>query len=453
MKSARKNFRNCAGNTLVISVVFCGIIALVLMTYLELVQARTKVRARSQSWNTAIPVLEAGIEEAFTHLKDDTNMTSNGWSSSGSGSTITYQKIRTNSDGSYYVVTISNRSTIPIIYSQGFVPAPLKQGYISRRVMVTCATAGNSLFSKAILSRSTINFAGDMQINSYDSSNTNYSNPDGTYNTNKTLANGWIAAMASSGQAIDIAGAKIYGGIQYPGTATYNIGSGEVGDTAYVNNGANSGTIEAGYSDNTLNVTIPPTPMPTNALGSAVDPSTWPPLVLVTTNIGGTTYNLIPNGDWSIGNSTTFFHNANIMALGNARLYVGSGGKIVMGSGYSIKIPIGSSLNIYNDSTTDAVFTGISNDSQLATKFYYWGLPDTAGSKLTLTGGGFFAGAIYAYYQDVVLTGGSSGNIRDFYGALVANSVVNSGHFYMAYDQALGFTGAAIPTTLSWLEL
>ena len=72
---------------------------------------------------------------------------------------------------------------------------------------------------------------------------------------------------------------------------------------------------------------------------------------------------------------------------------------------------------------------------------------------MTLTGGGFFAGGIYAYYQDVVLTGGSSAHLRDFYGALVANTVVNSGHFYMSYDQALGALGGGASTTFAWLEL
>jgi hypothetical protein len=436
---------------LVVTIVLAGVIMLVLLTFMQLIQARTVNRERSLAWNATIPVLESGIEEAFTHIQDDTNRTANGWTTNTSGGVTVYQKSRTNSDGSYYAVTISNITSAPIIYSQGFVPAPLHQGYVSRKVRVTTAQAYN-LFSRAILASSTINFAGDMQINSYDSSNTNYSNPDGTYNTNKTLANGWIGAMATSGLAIDIAGAKIYGGIQYCGTATYNIGSGTVGDTAYVNNAANSGTIESGYNDNTLNITIPPTPMPTNALGATVDPSTWPSLVVTTTNIGGTTYNVVPPGDWSIGNSTTFFHNANVIALGNARLYVASGGKIVMGSGYTIKVPTNSTFQIYNDSTTDVVFTGLSNDSGLPTHFFYWALPHTAGSKLTLTGGGFCAGGLYAYYQNVILTGGSSGNIRDFYGALVAATVVNSGHFYMAYDQALGYGGGSA-TAFGWLEL
>src|ERR1043166_931864 len=441
------------GNALLIALVFSAVVGIVLASYFGLIQSRNLVRARSFAWNSAIPVLEAGVEEAFTHLKDDTNLTANGWASSGSGATIIYNRTRTNSDSSYYTATISNAASVPIIYSSGYVPTPLKQGsYISRRVRVTTGSTGSSFFSKAILARGTINFAGDMQVNSYNSSNTNYSNANGTYNTNKFTANGWVASMASSGIAIDIAGSKIYGGIQYPGGATYNIGSGTVGDAAYVGNAANSGTIESGYNDNTLNITIPATPLPTNSAGSAALDPGWTYVAPTSFTTNGVTYAYVfTNGNYSIGSDT--FHNQNILVTGNAKLYIGKNGRLQMGSGNVIKIQTNASFSIYNDSSTDAVFTGIANDSQLPTKFFYWALPDTVSSKLSLTGGGYFAGGIYAYYQDVVLTGGSSANPRDFFGALVANSVVNSGHFYMSYDQALSSIGGGSSVTFAWLEL
>ena len=107
------------------------------MSFLQLIQARTINRARSFAWNSAIPLIEAGIEEAFTHLHDDTNHTANGWIGSTNSGNAIYQKTRTNSDGSYYTVTISNVSSAPIIYSQGFVKAPLRSGHVSRKVRIT----------------------------------------------------------------------------------------------------------------------------------------------------------------------------------------------------------------------------------------------------------------------------------------------------------------------------
>src|SRR5437588_11779093 len=113
MKTTRTNTTHCSGNALIITLIFGALIGLVLLSYLEIVQARTKVRARSLAWNTAIPVLEAGIEEALAHLhQDGTNLSANSWTKSGTNSTVTYQKTRTNSDSSYCIVTISNVASI-----------------------------------------------------------------------------------------------------------------------------------------------------------------------------------------------------------------------------------------------------------------------------------------------------------------------------------------------------
>src|SRR5438552_9524950 len=85
------------GNVLASTLVFGVVVLIILGSYLKLIQNRSLNRARSLAWNTAIPVAEAGVEEAFTHLHDDTNLTANGWGSVTNGNT-TYQKTRTNAD-------------------------------------------------------------------------------------------------------------------------------------------------------------------------------------------------------------------------------------------------------------------------------------------------------------------------------------------------------------------
>src|SRR5947208_3005457 len=133
MKTIQSRFSRRSGNTLVLALMLCALVGLILLTYLQLIQGRTKVRARSQSWNTAIPVLEAGVEEALAHLHNDSLiLTSNSWNRSSSGATVVYTKRREFSDGSYCLITISNVPTLPftspVIYSQGFAPAPFNQG-------------------------------------------------------------------------------------------------------------------------------------------------------------------------------------------------------------------------------------------------------------------------------------------------------------------------------------
>jgi hypothetical protein len=145
-------------------------------------------------------------------------------------------------------------------------------------------------------------------------------------------------------------------------------------------------------------------------------------------------------------------HNQSILVLGNAKIYMPSDGKWDFADADVTKIPKGSSLEIYDAANNDAGFAGVTNDSGLAANFTYYGL-STADKKLSLSGSGQFAGGIYAPYKNVVLTGSSSSLPRDFIGALVAKTVKNSGHFYMSYDQALGYTATGNPTLVSYQEL
>src|SRR5438552_762548 len=114
------------GSALVVTMVIGVVVIVVLLSYLQLLEGRTITRARSLAWNSAIPVLEAGIEEALAHLyRDSTTLTSNGWANSQSNGNTIYSKRRDFSDGSYCLVTVSNVDTLPftapVIYSQGFV--------------------------------------------------------------------------------------------------------------------------------------------------------------------------------------------------------------------------------------------------------------------------------------------------------------------------------------------
>ncbi len=58
-----------------------GLVAgITLASYLTLISNRYRMATRSMEWNQAIPVLEAGIEEAMAHLHyDSNNLSGNNW--------------------------------------------------------------------------------------------------------------------------------------------------------------------------------------------------------------------------------------------------------------------------------------------------------------------------------------------------------------------------------------
>ncbi len=95
------------GNTLLVTIVVTGIIGFVLLAYMSLVQYQNGANMRSQGWNAAMPVVEAGVEEALAHLNSraltNGNLACDGWTLSAGKYTMT----RAIGDG-FYTVSISN---------------------------------------------------------------------------------------------------------------------------------------------------------------------------------------------------------------------------------------------------------------------------------------------------------------------------------------------------------
>ncbi len=405
------------------------IIGLALGGYMELVAHQNNSTNRSLAWNGALPVAEGGIEEALTHLNDDTSHTANGWSATNVNGQTVYRKVRLfTSDGSKQVVTISNATANPVIFAKATVPGPVNKAPVSRVVKVTTTPKGQ--FGAGILTKNAINLGSDFLINSFDSTDPNYST-NGKYDKNKVKANGDLATVSPIVGQLQIADSDIYGHVYTTATGSYTLGkAGFVGDQAFGSNPANAGKVQAGHDFNDLNTTIP----------DAVPPagwSSWPYPTGGTYN--GVTYTyILYSGGYQLPSGTTL--KGKILVLGNAKLYVPQNGRIQFGSGDVITInpALAATLEIHNASSTDVVMKDVSNDSGDATRFSYIGLPTTAGSKLTLTGSGAyaFAGTIYAPNQKVVMTGSSSGN-EDFVGSITCDNFTMSGHSYMHYDEAL----------------
>jgi hypothetical protein len=149
------------GSVLVMTLVTCAVIATVLTSYLAFISVRYNLTVRSMGWNAAIPVLEAGVEEAFTHLNNDATPTANGWTADVVGGQPVHTKNRNFADGSYYTAYIYTNAafTNPIIHSTGFVPAPLRRGYINRTVRVT--TTRLKMFPYAIAANGKVDLGGN----------------------------------------------------------------------------------------------------------------------------------------------------------------------------------------------------------------------------------------------------------------------------------------------------
>src|SRR3989442_3421559 len=133
MKIATKG-RKHQGSVLLITLLTAWVIGIALVSYLTLVANQNRRTYRSLTWNTCIPVLEAGIEEALTQIKyaGIDNLGANHWSFNASDHL--YHKTRPiNNDGSYLDVGIQQIDRRgephgPVIVSTGYVLAPAGTG-------------------------------------------------------------------------------------------------------------------------------------------------------------------------------------------------------------------------------------------------------------------------------------------------------------------------------------
>ena len=120
--------------------------------------------------------LEAGIEEALTHLHEDADHpTANQWKAEEVDGQTAYWKRRALPDGSFFCVTnFGAASPSPIIVSAGYVRAPLqKDEFVSRIVRVT-ATNPPSVYSRAIAVNGSVKLSGGATVDGYNSTSGPY---------------------------------------------------------------------------------------------------------------------------------------------------------------------------------------------------------------------------------------------------------------------------------------
>jgi hypothetical protein len=417
-----------SGSILVITVILTALIGSVLCSYLVLISNRNEMNMRALAWNTAIPVLEAGIEEALTHLHEDKNPIANRWTGELIKGKKIYWKRREFPDGSYFCVTNMNvGTTTPLIFAAGYVKAPLKNNeYISRLVKVT-TTNPPSYFSRAIAANGLIKLSGAAIIDGYNSAL-------GPYGPANRSASGGVYTSSQAHKAIDVGSAHIYGmAVTGPG-GTVSVADGSVGDLNWTSG------VQEGWINNDMNVSFQENLPPS---GTMVTPTPTRSGVSNIIYLTQDSSQIIYRADSLISNSA----NKPIVVTGNATLWV-TGDFIVNGSGY-VYIAPGASLKLYVGGKGSISGGGVVNDSTgggagLPGSFSYFGLPSN--TSLVYSGEADFVGTINAPQAEVKISGGSS-----VFGSIICDTFTCSGGSGVHYDQ--GLSGGGLLTVISWREI
>ena len=299
------------GHVLMLTIIIVALISFLLVAYLTLVQSQNTAVTRSQAWNSAVPIIEAGIEDALTHLNTHgwTNIECDGWTRVG-GDRYQMTRVVGNSND-FYVVTIYNwvagySNNVPDVDSLGYVELP--QAYVSsgegpllaqidnsqsRQVLlgrgVRTRTGRDRIFTKALVARDSINLNGNgIRTDSFDSSDPAWST-NGIYDPNRFKCNGDIAVNGSveNGGSISIDNADIFGHVSTGPNGTVALGpNGAVGDTNWQ---ATSDGIQPGYRASDMNVAFPEVTVPYT--GGDTPSGGWVTNVIattITTNAGVT---------------------------------------------------------------------------------------------------------------------------------------------------------------------
>jgi hypothetical protein len=428
-----------------------AVVGISLGSYLSLVSSQNLSVMRSLAWASAVPAMEAGVEEALTHLyrHDLSGLAQDGWSRASDG---WYQKFGNLGGGFVYLSRIQPVDP-PVIVSTGISPTPRgpsavgtsfwdmldaardNQNFVRRSVRVHTYREG-SFFVKGMVAKGQIDISGNnVASDSFDSEDVRYST-GGRYDPLKTKDNGDIATNSGVIDSLDVGNAEIYGSVATGPGGSISIGpNGSVGDKLWVDSG-NKG-IQPGHSSSDMNVSFPDVeaPFTTGRLPTSryVDKKfTWD--------------YVLQDGDYVISSLS-----GNVLVEGNARLYIPS--NIDMNAKDVIVITNNASLKMYVAAPVAKLDgQGVFNANGLATQFAYYGLPTN--TELHFSGNSAFTGTIYAPNADFHLGGGGN-NTYDFVGASITSTVKMNGHFNFHYDEALARSdeGGRGFIPVSWNEM
>jgi hypothetical protein len=436
--------RRTQGNILVVTLLTCFILGMGLASYLTLVSSQNYSVMRSLAWNSAIPLVEAGAEEALSqlHLNGITNLASNGWTPVTSEYGFAYYMKRQLGD-SYFEAFITPTEP-PVVHSHGYVPVPLRsggfigallanlvvsdahpKGYVGRRVRLT--TKNSALFAKGLVADGQINLNGNnVTTDSFDSlsdapGTTTFISYDDAVAANALGSKGDVATNSGLVDSLNVGNANIMGKVATGPGGSVAIGpNGSVGDNTWHLTGRTG--IQPGFVSDDMNVDFKPVQVPFT--GGYSTPG-------ADANHPGYNY-VLGSGNYQLSNFS-----GNVLITGDAVLHV-THNLSFTGNDY-LEIAPGARLQIFM-SGTSANFGGNAtwNKDGSALNLQYWGLPSN--TSVSVGGNGAFTGTIYAPQAELTLNGGGKDEY-DFVGASISKTAQLNGKVQFHYDEALARVG------------
>jgi hypothetical protein len=234
------------GNTLLIALTISAFLGICITGYLSVAEQQNYLSSRSQAWNMAIAITEAGVEEGLQQLNvNSANLASDGWTYVNNY----YFKSNSLTDGNSYTITMFVTNILnPVIIARSYtLPPQMTQNsatsrsaflaaagvnissaaVVTRAIKVTAAK-GN-LFTAAMVAKHGIDLKGNgVYTDSFNSQDPTKST-NGKYDSNKYSGDkGDIATNGGVGDTVGVGNANVYG----------KVHTGANGSVSFLPNGA-----------------------------------------------------------------------------------------------------------------------------------------------------------------------------------------------------------------------
>ena len=454
------------GNVILAVLLTAFVVGLALSTYLTMISAQNQSTLRSQSWNSSVPAMEAGVEEALTQVyySGTTNLAANGFTLNADGyyhksCTLGYGVsydvgIKPPLAGAIDQVDIQCLGYAPVLPSLattpdtrlispygmilgGFVPSFTPVNPTAKRKVWVVARRRTPFDDFGGIGKDGLDMNGNnLTTKSFDSSDPTQST-NGKYDPAKAGDKGNLATNSGLVNSLKVGNADVQGHVATGPNGTVAIGpQGSVGSKKWVTDGNNG--IEAGYASDDANIDIPDVQVPFTSNYSAPLTGKYPP-------VSGPSYDFIMGS----GNYRVSSLHGKVLVIGNAVLLVDSSFNFTGQD--QITLNPGATLKVYV-AAADAKLAGngVVNPDGNPLAFQYYGLPSN--TSLNLGGNFTFTGIAYAPEATITMGGGGS-TTEDFIGAFLGKKVTLNGHINFIRDLNMKTIPIAQYVVGSWNEV
>ncbi|MFA6287633.1 MAG: hypothetical protein WC661_09645 [Opitutaceae bacterium] len=449
------------GSVLIVALLFAGLIAISLTSYIKLTIMTARLANRSFYGNAAENLVDTGLEQALWSLNNSTFTGTAGFSLR-SGYATQYQGTFPSSTTYYSFsqgvkgqvkVWVDNSATAPhavakAIITLGDGTTLIKQAevYMSKR----------SYFTNGLVAKNSLTFTGNVAIDSWSSDpDANAATAAIAYSSSVDKDAGKIASLSVQVSSISVGNADVYGYAAVGGSSADAIdvgATGRLGPYGTANGVIDPTRVTYDFTTNFPDVTAPTTTPTTIA---AINSNTTLPRAVDLVSGKTTYYYSVPSISLTGGDKVAVSAGYNVVIT-----VTNTTGTTVKTTGNAeINIPSTSTLTLYVAGDTAIAGNGVVNGTSsvpnqpIAFQLYGTRSATTAASvgmqDIAIKGNGYLAAVVYAPNANVTVNGNG-----DTYGAIVCNqaNMVGNGNFH--YDESLANTLSTSAWQVSkWREL